>query len=161
MLARFALAGCALLFIVSQSLADWPQWRGPDRLGSISAGPLVKTLPPEGLQPEWKFESIPGGGSGGWGSPVISNGRVFLFAHTREKTGDLGQKKYPWLSPEKRVGMTDEEYEQYEIKRREEDERRAAAFKFDQRLVCLDLDSGEVIWEQTTPGAYARFIQTA
>lgn len=160
MLLRNALGICLLFCLVPPAFADWPQWRGPDRLGSISTEPLIEALPAEGLAPEWMLDDLPGGNSGGWGSPVISGGRVFVFAHTREKTADPGEKKYPWLSPDKRVGMTDQEYDQYEIKRREEDERRAAAYQFEHRLVCLDLESGELIWEKTTPASYSRFTQS-
>ncbi len=142
--------------------ADWPQWRGPDRTGYVSTGTLLKSLPPEGLQPVWKFDSFAGGNSGGWSSPVISDDRVFAYAHTKAKNEsvNLEPKIYPWLPPEKRIGMTDEEYAEYELKRRKEDERRAKAYRFDQRLVCLDLDTGEVIWDKSTEGVYSRFVQS-
>jgi len=153
-------ATCLALLITPTASADWPQWRGPDRQGSISAEPLIQSLPSSGIDPEWTFDAFPGGNSGGWGSPAISNGRVFLYAHIKEKRKDSGKKKYPWLSPDERVGMTDEEYEEYERKRRAEDEQRAAAFQFEQRLICLDLKTGEAVWQRSTPGVYTRFTQS-
>ena len=155
-----ALALALSLSVATFALADWPQWRGPARLGFTASGPLVETLPSDGIQAKWKFDSLPGGNSGGWGSPVIDDNRVYIFAHTKQKTTDVGEKQYPWLAPEKRVGMSDEEYEEYERKRRAEDEERAQAFRFEQRLICLDLRTGELIWERVTPGQYTRFTQS-
>lgn len=156
------LVGLVAASTALSSHADWPQWRGPDRSGYVSTGPLVTELPAEGLKPSWKLDSFVGGNSGGWSSPVISGDRVFIFSHTKVKDplANLEEKKYPWLAPEKRTGMTDEEYAEYEVKRRNEDERRAKAYRFDQRLVCLNLDSGEVIWNKTTEGVYSRFVQS-
>jgi outer membrane protein assembly factor BamB len=148
------------LSVATVTLADWPQWRGPARLGFASSGPLIDKLPPDGIQAKWKFDSLPGGNSGGWGSPAIEGDKVYIFAHTKERTAELGEKQYPWLAPEDRVGMSDEEYEEYERKRRAEDAQRAQAFRFEQRLVCLDLHTGELIWERTTPGQYTRFTQS-
>lgn len=156
---RMSLGSC-FLFFASTAIAEWPQWRGPLRVGSVESGSLIETLPQSGLMPEWKFESLTGGNSGGWGSPVISDGKVFVYSHTKNKTGDPGEKKYPWLAPDKRVGMSDAEYQEYEVKRREEDERHAQAFEFEQRLVCLDFASGEVVWDRKSPATYTRFVQS-
>ena len=153
-------AAFLLCFSASAASADWPQWRGPDRTGYVESEPLLDSLPEGGLKAEWRFDSLSGGNSGGWGSPVITDGKVFVYAHTKIKQGDPGEKKYPWLSPDKRVGMSDEEYQEYEVKRRAEDERRAKAYSFEQRLVCLDLASGEVVWDKKSPGTYSRFVQS-
>ena len=120
----------ALVCAPQQADAEWPQWRGADRNGFVEAPALIESLPAEGLAAKWSLESFPGGNSGGWSSPIISNGRVYLFSHTKTKNPDveLAESKYPWLSPDKRVGMTDEEYQAYEVKRRDENERRSKAF---------------------------------
>jgi len=151
-----------LLLSASVACADWPQWRGPDRTGHVDAPPLIRSLPDQGLQPEWTFEGLKGGNSGGWSSPVIADGRVYVYAHTKTRNAeaDLGPAKYPWLPPNKRVGMSEAEYEAYEVKRRDENERRAKAFRFDERLVCLDLQSGELIWDRQLESQYTRFVQS-
>lgn len=153
----------ALLTVATTATADWPQWRGPERSGFVDSGPLVESLPSEGLAPQWKVGPFAGGNSGGWSSPAIAGDRVYLYSHTKTKNPDaarLGPAQYPWLSPDKRSGMTDAEYEQYEVKRRDESERRAKAYVYSERLLCLDLNSGDVVWDRTRPSAYTRFTQS-
>ena len=148
---------------VSLAVADWPQWRGPERNGYVPSGPLVEQLPPQGLSPLWELDSLPGGNSGGWSSPVITGDRVYAYSHSKTKNPEadnLGPAKYPWLPPEKRTGMTDEEYEEYEVKRRDENELRAKAYLFDERLVCLDLATGDVIWDRNHQSKYTRFTHS-
>lgn len=158
---RYSLA-CASLLLVSVASADWPQWRGPDRTGYVATDNLIPSLPPEGLAPAWKLDAFPGGNSGGWSSPVISGGRVFVYGHTKTKNPgvDPGKSEYPWLPPEKRTGMTDEEYAEYEVKRRDENERHSKAYRYDERLVCLDLASGEVVWDKSDTSKYTRFVHS-
>ena len=147
---------------VSTAFADWPQWRGPDRTGYVPTDNLIPSLPSQGVAPLWKLDSFPGGNNGGWSSPVISGGSVFLYAHTKTKNpnADPGKSEYPWLPPEKRVGMTDAQYEAYEVKRRDENERQAQAFRYDERLVCLDLTTGKIIWDKSDVSKYTRFVHS-
>lgn len=151
-----------LLLTASSAFGDWPQWRGPDRTGYIQTEELISSLPAQGVEPLWKFDQFPGGNNGGWSSPVISDGRVFVYAHTKIKNPDAatGQRKYPWLPPEKRGGMSEQEYAEYEIHRRDEDERFAQAYRFDERMVCLELATGEVIWDRSITSAYTRFTHS-
>ncbi|QDT11711.1 PQQ-binding-like beta-propeller repeat protein [Planctomycetes bacterium K23_9] len=161
MLGTIAL-GMSLGGTLPNVAADWPQWRGPQRTGYVDAGPLRTELPTEGLEPVWKFDSLAGGTSGGWSSPVVVGDRVFVYAHTKVKNSDadLGEAKFPWLSPDKRT-MSDAEYQEYETKRRDENERRAKAYSFSQRLLCLSLSSGEVVWDKIEETVYTRFTQSS
>ncbi len=65
-----------------QSLAetsDWPQWRGPFRDGSsASSMPLADSWPEDGPELLWESEAIPSGDDGGFGSPVVADGMVYL-----------------------------------------------------------------------------------
>ena len=59
--------------------ADWPQWRGPFRNGTLpGSGPLAAQWPSEGPTRLWDSETIPSDDEGGHGSPVVADGRVFL-----------------------------------------------------------------------------------
>jgi outer membrane protein assembly factor BamB len=59
---------------------DWPNWRGPHRNGAVSGGTIpTRTWGKEGPKLLWKSEPIPGGGDGGYASPVVAEGRVYLY----------------------------------------------------------------------------------
>ncbi len=159
---------CSLLltgmFIVAASAGDWNQWRGAGRDGVDADSPaLVGELPGEGLRPIWLArDEVPALKSGGWGSPVVAGGKVFLFTHTKSKAqdGELPAKKFPWLPPEKRVGMSDAEYEQYEVNRRDEDEAHSKFFSFDEVTYCLDANNGKLYWSNNRKSFYTRFMQS-
>ena len=69
--------------------ADWPCWRGPDRNGLARTSPkLLDSLPPGGPKLVWKSDYIPFGWQGGWGSPVVAEGKVFLYVHWMHPNGD-------------------------------------------------------------------------
>ena len=130
-----------LLFLLLPAMAtgtDWNQWRGPQRTGATTeTRPLIETLPMAGLEPRWiAMTDIPSARSGGWSSPIVAQQRAYLFTHHKVKLGEgkLGKIQFPYLSPEKRTGMTPEEYEAYERKRRDEQETRSNFY----RLVVLN-----------------------
>ncbi|MBI3830641.1 MAG: PQQ-binding-like beta-propeller repeat protein [Planctomycetes bacterium] len=79
--------------------SDWPQWRGQNRDGVAAASPkLLDAWPKEGPPLVWKSGWIPGGLEGGCGSPVVADGKVFLYVnwkHPRE-----GGAKYRLITQE-------------------------------------------------------------
>jgi len=156
LLSSFVLTGTSVA-------EDWGQWRGEYRDGVVHSSPSLRNdLPEKGLEPVWRNIDLPAAEKGGWSSPVIADGKVYLFAHKKTKAaeGELGKAKYPYLSPEKRTGMTDEEYEAYEVHRRDEQEQRAKNYRFDETLYCLDADTGELLWKNVEPSVYTRFPQS-
>lgn len=163
------LTAFCVTLIATTSIAtagDWTQWRGNDRNGVAGDSPaLLTALPDAGLKPLWKSAAIGSGkNEGGWGSPVVVNSdagqRVYLFTHKRVKIREVPKKKFPWLSPDKRVGMTAEEYAEYEVKRRNEDEAIAKAYVFRESIYCLDGDTGETVWTNENDSLYTRFPQS-
>ena len=144
--------------------ADWNQWRGPQRNGAtIENRSLMASLPTAGLKPLWISQTdIPSAGSGGWSSPVVAKGRVYLFTHHKIKTGtgQLGKVQFPYLPPEKRTGMTPEKYETYERNRRDEQEKRARFYHFEEILYCLDARTGKPVWTNKRTSVYTRFPQS-
>lgn len=158
----WALLALPLVLLSASARAEeWNQWRGPHRNGLDTTSPkLIDELPQQGLRPLWISEEIPAGNVGGWGSPVVSQGRVYLFAHLKNKQGDPPQKKFPWLPPDKRGGMSDAEYQEYEAKRRDEDEQLSRFFDFRERVYCLDGKTGQTLWVNERPSVYCRFMQS-
>ena len=162
----------ALTFTLTSvaNAGDWTQWRGNDRNGVASDSPsLVNRIPEDGLKATWISEPIGSGkNEGGWGSPVVVNfpgdnvaeQRVYLFTHRRVQIADPPKKKFPWLSPDKRVGMSDAEYAEYEVKRRDEDEAIAKAFVFRETIYCLNAVDGKEIWKNENDSVYTRFPQS-
>src|SRR5262245_49742245 len=53
---------------------DWPQFRGPNRDGSWEENGILESFPREGLKIRWRRPV-----GGGWSSPVVVQGRVFIF----------------------------------------------------------------------------------
>lgn len=162
---RISLAAALVLCFVSISFAadDWPQWRGPNRDGAAASSPqLITTLPSEGLKPTWVSEKVPGGGNGGWSSPIVADGRVYLFVHHKIKkiTGELPKKKFPYLADDKRGGMTPAQYEEYEKNRRAEDVEFGKMFAFTESLLCLDAASGATIYRKDRTSVYTRFLHS-
>lgn len=158
------LVAVALLAPRAGGSDSWPQWRGPARNGMAADEPALReSLPPEGLTPQWLSETLPGGGRSGWGSPAIAGGRVYVFVPDRTKPDDLQlpPREFPGLSAERRAAMTDAELREYQEKQREEQRERAAQFRFEETLHCLDLESGETLWSTTRPGHHARFAPSA
>ena len=142
---------------------DWPQWRGPDRTGVAADSPaLLNALPDKGLKPLWKTEPIPSGREGGWGAPVIASGRVFLFVHARDQKEEveLPKRKYPWIPPDKRGHLTEEEYAAYEVNRRDEDEAIGQLYNFREQVYCFDVTTGKTLWKTRSPSTYTRFVQS-
>ncbi|MFP6763677.1 MAG: PQQ-binding-like beta-propeller repeat protein, partial [Planctomycetaceae bacterium] len=167
-LTRLTAAVLVALTAASVSAADWSQWRGNRRNGIAEDSPaLMSSLPAAGLNPVWMSEPIGSGkNDGGWGSPVVVNfegksgQRVYLFTHQREKIREVPRRKFPWLAPEKRVGMTDQEYQEYEVSRRNEDELIASSFVFRESVYCLEGATGATLWKNQLESHYTRFPQS-
>jgi outer membrane protein assembly factor BamB len=67
-------------FIIANGVtADWPQWRGRNRDGKVTDVSLPQTWP-KTLKEEWRV-SVGIGHS----SPVIANGRIYVFARQGEE----------------------------------------------------------------------------
>jgi outer membrane protein assembly factor BamB len=158
-----ALPGAALgilLWARSAMAADWPQFRGPHRDGSWDETGILQSFPPEGLKTRWRQPV-----GGGWSSPVVFQGRVFVFdveltkpsARERlhcfeEKTGKVlwvyaYEEKYSeWTYvPERGAGPTATPIVEGD---------RIYVVGANGRTHCLDVKSGTVIWENNIGQKY-------
>jgi len=71
-----ALGGAALGILLTAWLAagaDWPQFRGPNRDGIWNETGILESFPREGLKIQWRQPV-----GGGFSSPVVAQGRVFV-----------------------------------------------------------------------------------
>ena len=75
----FTLLLCSAFFSVSAAAQDWPQWRGPNRDAKVSTA-FVPSAWPRTLKEEWK---VPVGV--GHASPVVANGKIYVFARQGEE----------------------------------------------------------------------------
>jgi outer membrane protein assembly factor BamB len=81
----------AIIFLLTLSClalplraGDWPEWRGPTRNGVAAESPrLADAWPAEGPPQVWRSEFIPGDERGNLSSPVVADGRVYLYANWR------------------------------------------------------------------------------
>jgi outer membrane protein assembly factor BamB len=72
------LAVLAVLLASGLEAADWPQWRGPGRDGTIT-GLAARGDWPTSLTPSWKVKV-----GEGHASPVVVGGRVYVFSREGE-----------------------------------------------------------------------------
>lgn len=92
------IIGLSLLALAAHA-DDWPQWRGPQRDGVWREQGIVESFPVNGLKILWRAEA-----GGGWSSPTIVDGRVFLIdselkkpkARERVRCFDAASGKVLW-----------------------------------------------------------------
>ena len=152
------VAGASILLVCMRPTVaraeDWPQFRGPRRDGTWNETGVLKSFPASGLKIRWRHPV-----GGGFSSPVVAQGRVFVFdvALTKptsrerlhcfdEKTGKVlwvfGYEEHygEWtFVPERGAGPTAtpivEQGRIYTV----------GANGF---IHCLDVRTGKVIWEK-------------
>jgi outer membrane protein assembly factor BamB len=78
-LLAFIIAASTATVIGQNSGGDWPQWRGPNRDGSLPTYVEPKTLPDK-LTQRWKVEV-----GTGYATPIVIGNRVFIFSRQEEK----------------------------------------------------------------------------
>jgi outer membrane protein assembly factor BamB len=87
---------CLSVKLLGQTSGNWPQWRGPNRDGKVTNVALPQTWP-KTLKEEW---TVPVGI--GHSSPVVADGRIYVFARQDEQEVllclDLNTGKEIWRS---------------------------------------------------------------
>lgn len=145
----FICIALSLLFSVSAS-ADWTQWRGPGRLGTLTDTAWPDALSEKTLKQLWRVDL-----ASGYPGPILFGGRVFTFESSEDKqevvrafdtktgkqawkTGWAGSMRVPFFAKRngswvKSTPATDGEY--------------VYAIGMQDEMVCLKADDGKIVWQ--------------
>lgn len=125
-LPRLALLFCTFLSFACSSnvrAVDWPQWLGPNREPVWQDDNIVDAFPDGGPPLRWKSPL-----GGGYSSPAISQGRVFVMDRIAESTDLNDGKLLHDGDPPNNTNFV----------------RRLLPGR--ERVVCLDEQTGETLW---------------
>jgi outer membrane protein assembly factor BamB len=75
----FTLLLSSVFLSTTAAAQDWPQWRGPNRDGNVS-GAFIPATWPKALKEQWKVTV-----GIGHSSPVVANGKIYVFARQGEE----------------------------------------------------------------------------
>jgi len=139
-----------VLGCLSAAAADWPQWRGADRLGVWSESGILDAFPPEGLSESWRLPI-----QRGYSGPSVADGRVFITQYEPNNEGRGGRESAVALDEQtgKELwrGSWDVDYAglQYDLGPRATptvDGDRVYILGAVGDLFCLDVSDGAVLW---------------
>ncbi len=93
---KLEVLSVVVLATLTAAAADWPQWRGPNRDGNVSDAKIPAAWP-KALKEEWKVTV-----GVGHSSPVVADGRIYIFARQVEEEVllclDASSGKEAWRS---------------------------------------------------------------
>jgi outer membrane protein assembly factor BamB len=151
----------AVLFVSLRALAtDWPQFRGPHLDGRWDETGILESFPTNGVKICWRHPV-----GGGFSSPVVAQGRVFVFdvelakpiSHERLHCFDEKTGKILWLY------SYEEHYSEWTFVPERGAGPTATPIVEQQRIYfvgangyvhCLDVKTGSVIWEKNIGREY-------
>lgn len=138
------------MLLASAAVADWPQWRGPDRLSTVEGADWPDALNDQTLKQLWRVDLAEG-----YPGPIVSGDRVFTFESSEDKKevvrafdaktgkqvwekGWAGAMRVPFFAKRngnwvKSTPATDGEH--------------VYAIGMEDELVCLKAADGEVVWQ--------------
>jgi outer membrane protein assembly factor BamB len=126
---------------------DWPQWRGPERLGVWQEGPEVEHLHPGMIEQLWVTDIGPG-----YNGPTLAQGRVYVMDYVRGReqvhcfSARDGQKIWSFSYPVTyTVGYPTGPRASVLVR-----DGKAYSFGTMGHLFCFDSESGRVLWEVNT-----------
>jgi outer membrane protein assembly factor BamB len=149
--ANFKFAICILQFAISYGFSpadDWPQWQGPDRTNVSKETRLLKSWPEGGPRLVWTFAKA----GVGYSAPAIVGDRFYTMGARGESEFlivlDVRTGKELWAKP---IGPTftfkDNQWGDGPRSTPTIDGGRIYALGAQGELVCLDIDSGKILWQ--------------
>ena len=163
-----ALALLMGLGVVTVGADDWEQWRGAERLGVWHEGGILESFPDDGLSVRWRTPL-----RSGYAGPAVSAGRVFVvdwLEDPESRTLD-GTERAVALDEASGVVLWTHEWQtsyrmlmaSYAVGPRATptvDGDRVYVVGATGRLLCLDVETGEVIWEKDYVADYGTSVPT-
>ena len=113
----FGVAAAVLVLTATVQGNDWPEWRGAGRLGVWTETGILDRFPDDGLEFTWRVPI-----RSGFAGPAVADGRVFVLDY-QETPG-------------------------------------SRTMDGAERLVCLDEETGEVLWTHEWPTTYRMLMST-
>ncbi len=131
--------------------ADWPQWRGPRRMGVSQEKGLLKEWPEQGPRLLWQLKDI----GDGYGAPAIVGPRIYLLANNgldNEFVQALSVRngKRVWFTRLGAVGNPDQKPPYPKARSTPTiDGNFLYALSSDGDLACLGAATGKVVWRKS------------
>jgi len=160
-----AFAVVSFAGVATVSAKDWPQWRGTERLGLWTETGILETFPDEGLTVTWRVPV-----NGGYSGPAVADGRVFVLDYREtearvmngterlialsEETGQV-LWSYEWATTYRMLMFT---YATGPRATPTVDGNRVYVTGSTGRIFCLDVATGDVIWDKDTVAEYGTNI---
>ncbi len=120
---RATVLSAALSTLATTALADdWPQWLGPQRDGVWRESGIVEQFPEGGPKLRWKAKI-----GGGYSSPSVVGGRVFVHDRLIREASDLAEKQ----------------------------NFQRGIIPGSERVLCLDEKNGRLLWKQEYDSVYS------
>jgi outer membrane protein assembly factor BamB len=153
--------GCSLQ---TNNGADWPQWRGPQRDGISEETGLLQAWPAEGPELLWQVNDI----GDGYSTPAVVGSRLYIISNRGMENEFVQALSVEdgttiWTSPLGKVGNPDQQ-PNFPMARSTPtvDGEFLYALGSDGDLVCLEKDTGEILWQKSlredfggVPGTWA------
>ena len=147
---RAALAVILCLCVMNVALADWPQWRGPERSGVSKESGLLKQWPAGGPKLLWQVNDL----GDGYSTPVVVGNRIYMMSNrgldnefVQAISADDG--KVIWTSRVGNVGNPDQNPSYPKARSTPTiDGAFVYALGSDGDLACLEVKTGKVRWSK-------------
>ena len=148
------LLGAALMLgmvLLAAGVADWPQWRGPERDGISQEKGLLKEWPRGGPRLLWQLKDI----GDGYGAPSVAGPRLYLVSN-RGMDNEFAQAlsvrdgKQIWSTTLGKVGNPDQK-PPYPKGRSTPtvDGNLVYVLSSDGDLACLEAATGKALWKKS------------
>ncbi len=135
--------------MVGAASADWPQWRGPDRLGTVEGVEWPDAVSEQTLKQLWRIDLAPG-----YPGPIVAGGRVFTFESLGRKDEvvrafDVSNGQQVWEASwagAMRVPFFAKRNGDWVKSTPATDGERVYAIGMQDELVCLKAADGGIVW---------------